>query len=114
MSVLDLFGIVDGDASVAHKDHLVTTSYARHEALGAFYKDVRDAADAFIEASIAMGVDGFVADVSKSIEDRLENDYIALLEIRDEQCAGDKTLETLYDNIGAVYLKALYKLKQFK
>lgn len=114
MKALELFDIVNEDATEAHIGHLTTESFARHDALGGFYTAARDQVDMFIEASFALGVDDPIKDTSGDVEESLNETYIELVAERDGLCHGDATLENLYDNITATYLSALYKLKRLK
>jgi hypothetical protein len=113
MSVEKLFSTVDGDASLAHKSHLVTLNFAEHNALGAFYADVRDAMDSFIEASI--GVDNtqdlFGNELDDDIVAQLETSHGDLVGMRTDVCKGNAALENKFDELTAVYLKALYMLR---
>ena len=99
------------DADAAHREHLVTKSFPAHVALGEFYPAVRDALDAFVEAAIALDLAPPASDRPDTLE-MLESSYADLMEDRDETCQGDPTLENLHDEITAVYLKAIFKLKR--
>lgn len=108
----DLVELTFGDADAAHRAHLTTQSHAQHEALGEFYDAVRSATDAFVEAAIALDIplpEGGDANMLT----RLEESYASLIDGRDQHCMRDQTLENLHDEIAAVYLKAIYKLKRF-
>lgn len=108
----DLVELTFGDADAAHRAHLTTQSHAQHEALGEFYDAVRSATDAFVEAAIGLDVpppEGADGDMLV----RLEESYTSLIEGRDQQCMRNPTLENLHDEIAAVYLKAIYRLKRF-
>jgi hypothetical protein len=107
-SVIDL---TFADADAAHRAHLATDSHSQHLALGEFYEAVREAADAFVEASI--GLDLAPPDANADMLAQLEESYVELIENRDEACMRNPVLENLHDEIGAVYLKAIYKLKRF-
>lgn len=100
-------------ADQAHIQHLVSESYAEHMALGDFYSGVRDALDAFVEASIGLDVP-VPEKVRPPILQQLEDGYVALVEMRDEVCQGATALENLFDNITGTYATAIYKLKRFK
>jgi Family of unknown function (DUF5856) len=108
----DLVELTFGDADAAHRAHLTTRSLSQHEALGEFYDAVRSATDAFVEAAIGLDIpppEGADADMLV----RLEESYASLVEDRDTYCHRNTTLENLHDEIGAAYLKAIYKLKRF-
>jgi hypothetical protein len=100
----------------AHRAHLKTKSYAQHVALGDFYDAVVDLADNFAEVS--QGTYGLLPDipykppVKGAIDDVLEE----LLECV-EDCRGkfdkpcDGPLLNILDEIGALFAKTLYKLR---
>lgn len=106
----DLIDLTFGDADAAHRTHLTTQSHAQHLALGDFYGDVRAATDAFVEAAI--GLDLKLSQGPDMLA-RLEDSYATLVEDRERQCMNNPTLENLHDEIAAVYLKAIYRLKRF-
>jgi len=98
------------DADQAHKDHLLTDSYAEHVALGDFYEAAREQVDVLIEAMIALDMPAPEAGPNSLA--RLEESYAALMQRRDDFCQGVATLENHYDELCAVYLRAIYKLKR--
>lgn len=100
-------------ANVAHVAHLASRSYAEHMALGEFYEDARNAVDAFIEAAIGDGFPPPGFDGGPVLA-QIEKQYATLGAARGEICQGCPTLENLYDELMAVYVKAIYKLKRFK
>ena len=102
---------------VAHSTHLNTRSYAKHQALGAFYDEVIDLADKFAEAyqgkygligPIALqsatktnNVIDFLDDMAKTIEaDRFK--------VADKECT---PLQNIIDEILALFYSTLYKLR---
>lgn len=109
----EILDLVFGDADMAHREHLLSESFAQHEALGEFYDGARVAVDAFVEAAIALDLP-LPEDREKNILARLEQSYVQLVEGRDGTCAGDATLENLHDELAAVYLKAIYRLKRLR
>lgn len=106
-----LINLTFKDADDAHRAHLATESYAQHEALGEFYASVREATDAFVEAAIALDLPPPATNTD--LLTQLEESYVALVDGRDVACQSDAALENLHDEIAAVYLKAIYKLKRF-
>lgn len=104
--------LVFADADAAHREHLLAESLSQHEALGEFYEGARDAVDSFIEAAIGLELP-LPEDREPNMLTRLERSYIELIEGRDVACAGDPTLENLYDGVTSVYVKAIYKLRRF-
>ncbi len=107
----DLLDLVFDDITQSHREHLLSESYAQHEALGEFYADARDALDSFVEAAIALDLP-LPEDREPDMLARLEASYVTLAEGREAACGGDATLENLHDELAAVYLKAIYKLKR--
>jgi hypothetical protein len=101
------------DADTAHRQHLVTESYAEHVALGEFYAGVRSGMDSFVEAAIGVGQPVPELDEVSTL-DSIEASYLELLDERDDTCAGNTTLEAIYDNVLAVYAAVLYKRKRLK
>lgn len=99
------------DADDAHREHLLTRSYAQHVALGDFYEGARGALDSIAEAYIALGMD-LPSDPKGSPLKQLEDSYVELEGMKEEICKGIATLENLYDELTAVYLSAIYKLKR--
>jgi DNA-binding ferritin-like protein len=107
MNPLDqLINLVFGDADAAHKQHLATETLQEHEALGEFYSSVRDAVDSTAEAIIAIGQ---VPSGEPDMLARLQNSFRELESLR-PVCDDVKPIENLFDNIGAAYLKAIYKM----
>lgn len=100
----------------AHRAHLKTKSYAQHVALGEFYDAVVDLADSFAE--VAQGTYGLLPDIpyktplKGAIDDVLEKHLDAI-----EACKSnfskpvDGPLLNLIDEMGALYAKTLYKLR---
>lgn len=100
----------------AHRAHLKTKSYAQHVALGDFYDAVIDFADTFAE--VAQGTYGILPDIpykspSKgAIDAVLEAHLEAIEDLKsefDKPCDGP--LLNIIDEIGALYAKTLYKLR---
>ena len=109
----EILDLVFSDADRAHREHLLSETLSQHEALGEFYEDARDAVDAFVEAAIALDLP-LPADRDADILGALEASYVSLTDARERACQGDATLENLFDEVGAVYLKAIFKLKRLK
>jgi len=102
---------------VTHSVHLNTRSYAKHKALNKFYIGVIDLADSLAEAyqgrygligpitlqsaNKTNSVVAFLEDSLKTIE---ESRYVA---VKKE----DSAIQNIIDEIIALYLSTLYKLK---
>jgi len=108
----EILDLVFDDADQAHREHLLAESLSQHEALGEFYEAAREKVDSFIEAAIALELP-LPEDREPDMLKRLEASYISLAEGRDGVCHGDATLQNLHDELAAVYLKAIYKLRRF-
>jgi len=117
MSCADFMGELFLARDVTHSVHLNTRSYAKHKALGHFYEDVIELADKLAEAY--QGKRGLIGPISlKSarktgavlpfLEDSLE--YIE--ENRFKVCDKTETaIQNIIDEIIALYLSTIYKLK---
>jgi hypothetical protein len=103
--------------NVAHSVHLNTRSYSKHKALGHFYKDLVEAADAFAEAyqgrhgligPIAMPAAKKTTNIIEFLQDQLAEIEKSRYDICDKS---DSALQQLIDNIVELYLSTLYKLR---
>ena len=107
-----LLDVVFTNADSAHRQHLASESFSEHEALGEFYANARVAADAFVEA--AVGLDVPPPDGDKNIIHAIEAGLLDLTDMREEVCQDNPLLLNLFDNMSAVYARALYRLKRLK
>lgn len=102
---------------VAHSVHLATDSYAQHVALNAFYDGIIDLADKFAEAY--QGRHGLIgpialqrAEKNSEIIEFLEDSLKSIEDNRDKFCDKDDTaMQNIVDEIVALYLSTLYKLR---
>lgn len=104
---------------LAHRDHLRTSSYAQHVALGDFYKEVIELADSLAEAyqgrkgiiEIPLLENEFPADIIESMQAQL-----AWLEKNRDVAVGkdERAMQNIVDEIVALYLATLYKLTNLK
>lgn len=103
---------------VAHREHLKTTSYAAHMALGDFYDEVIDLADKLAETY--QGRHGVIdipflsAESDQAIDGQLESHLNAVEYMRAHAVGEDSTLQNIVDEVVALYLQTLYKLRRFK
>lgn len=100
--------------NAAHLAHWRTKNCAEHQALGSFYDDVIDNTDSLVEAY--QGAFGIVKEVdvkptSGEIIGILSADVRWIKANAEEITKGLSPLQNLLDNISAVYLTTLYKLK---
>ena len=102
---------------VTHSVHLNTRSYAKHKALNKFYDKIIDRADDFAEAY--QGRHGLIGPISlmsakkttnvvEFLEDSLKDIEDNRFKVCDES---DTALQNIIDEIIALYLSTLYKLK---
>ena len=116
--IVDLIQKVFCTRNCVHLAHWRTNSFAEHEALGAFYDDIIDAIDKFVEAYMGASgkvVDSFEIPASKPVKDILKHlsEEAEWINEHREHIAGEvPALENIVDEITAIYLKTIYKLKQ--
>ena len=102
---------------VTHSVHLNTRSYAKHKALGSFYDKVVDLADSFAEAY--QGRHGLIGPITLQSANKNGNvieflqDSLAEIEAnRYKFCdEDDSAIQNIIDEIVALYLSTLYKLR---
>jgi len=108
---------------IAHREHLRVTgkgSFAKHQALGAFYEYVIELADSLAEAyqgrhgiikDIPLLENEFQGDIVTSIKNQLKwleaNRYKAVTK-------DDTPLQNIIDEIVSLYLSTLYKLQNLE
>jgi hypothetical protein len=100
----------------AHLAHWKTKSFAEHEALGSFYDGLIDKLDGLVEA--CQGSKGIIGHVDLSCKDEsvdiikcLTDDANFISKNRSKIAHGVPALENILDEIVALYLTTLYKLK---
>jgi|TARA_R110000868_G_scaffold7531_3_gene40607 hypothetical protein len=117
MKPADFVGHLFLARDVTHSVHLNTRSYAKHKALGSFYDKVIDLADTFAEAY--QGRHGLIGPITlqsaKKTGNVIEFLQESLAEIeanRYKFCDEDETaIQNIIDEIVALYLSTLYKLR---
>lgn len=117
MKCADFIGALFLARDVTHSVHLNTRSFAKHKALGKFYEDVVDLADTFAETY--QGRHGLIGPISlmsakktSNVVDFLEDQLAEIEKNRYVFCEKDETaLQNIIDEIVALYLSTLYKLK---
>jgi len=117
MKAADFVGHLFLARDVAHSVHLNTRSYAKHKALGSFYDKVVDLADDFAEAY--QGRHGLMGPISLmsakkngNIVEFLEDSLSEIEANRYKVCEEkDSAIQNIIDEIVALYLSTLYKLK---
>ena len=108
---------------LAHIEHLRVRgpgSYAAHQALGSFYSDIVDLADGLIEAY--QGRTGELVQIERFGDTKPQN-IIPTLEAQLKWLEAnryaaipqdDSPLQNVVDEIAALYLRTLYKLKNLQ
>lgn len=117
MSCADFIGELFLARDVTHSVHLNTRSYSKHKALGHFYEDIVELADDFAEAY--QGRHGLIGPITLksarkdgSVVPFLEDSLAYIEENRYKVCEKtDTPLQNIVDEIVALYLSTLYKLK---
>lgn len=105
---------------LAHREHLRTTSYAQHMALGDFYEDVIEAADSLAE--LYQGRKGIIKEIpllddepKADIADTLQEHMDMIEEVRYKAVdKADTPIQNQIDTVVGIYLTALYKLRNLK
>lgn len=102
---------------LAHREHLRTKSYAQHMALGSFYDGIVDLADSLAEAwqgkfAQLLDIPLATSEEEMKIIDLLEAQLDWIHEERYNAIAKEQTaLHNIIDEIEALYMSTLYKLR---
>lgn len=115
----NLIAILFLGRDAAHIEHLRTTSYAAHMALGDFYSGIVDLADSLAEGWQGRHdekIDDIPRlDMSSGKIDVVLEAQLDWIEKNRKKAVGDDTaLQNIVDEIVALYLSTLYKLRRFK
>jgi DNA-binding ferritin-like protein len=113
----DFVGYLFLARDVTHSVHLNTRSFAKHKALQKFYEGVVDLADSLAEAY--QGRHGLIGPISlmsakktNNILEFLESQLAEIEEMRYKVMdKSDTALQNIVDEIVALYLSTIYKLK---
>ena len=117
MKCTDFMGMLFLARDVAHSVHLNTRSYSKHVALNIFYERIIGAADDFAEAyqgrhglmgGITLQTAKKTTNVTEFLQDQLNEIETARSKVVDKD---DTALHNIIDEIVALYLSTLYKLK---
>ena len=117
MKAADFVGMLFLARDVTHSVHLNTRSYAKHQALGAFYDGIIDLADTFAEAY--QGRHGLIGPITlqsakkqgnilEFLQDQLDEIHAARYKVVDKECTA---IHNIIDEIEGLYMSTLYKLK---
>ena len=117
MKPCDFVGMLFLARDVAHSVHLNTRSFSKHMALNTFYDEIVGLADNFAEAY--QGRHGLIGPISlmsakktTNITEFLQEQLDEIESVRYEVCdKTDTAIQNLIDEIVALYLSTLYKLR---
>lgn len=102
------------DRTLAHMEHLRTSSYAQHKALQEFYEGIIDLADTLSETY--QGYEGIMdipllsTTTTGKIEDHLSKRVIEIQRLR--KSCDLSAIQNIVDEIVGLYLSTVYKLRQ--
>lgn len=114
-AVAEIVAIMFMSRDFTHKAHLKTGSYAAHVALNGFYDGIVDLADALAETAQGkygildiptVSMKGNIDKPVKGLEMHMED----ILELG--RACGTGAIKNIIDEIEALYLSTLYKLKE--
>lgn len=117
MNAAQFIGMLFLARDVTHSTHLNTRSYAKHKALNEFYDEIIDLADDFAETyqgrkgligPIALQSAKKTTNVTEFLQDQLDEIEKCRFEVIDKD---DTALQNIIDEIVALYLSTLYKLR---
>ena len=117
MKCADFVGMLFLARDVAHSVHLNTRSFSKHMALNTFYDNVIELADKFAEAyqgrhgligGISLQTAKKTTNVVEFLEDQLEEIHSVRYKVVDKDCTA---IHNIIDEIEALYMSTLYKLK---
>jgi len=121
MAIGQLLAIMFLSRDMAHRAHWKTKSYSQHVALGSFYDEIVDNADAIAEAYqgryyVINDIPILTDDGEKTeIADVLESHMEDIEKLRYMACdKEDSPLQNLIDAAIETYLSTLYKLRNLK
>lgn len=118
----DFLALLFLSREIAHREHLATNSYSQHKALGHFYEDIVDLVDSLAEAY--QGRYGIVKDIpimadvkglkdSQTPAEKLELILDQIERTRYDALNKEETaMQNIVDEIVALFLSTLYKLKE--
>jgi DNA-binding ferritin-like protein len=117
MKACDFVGILFLARDVTHSVHLNTRSYSKHKALQKFYENIIELADTFAEAY--QGRHGLMGPISlqsakktTNVLEFLENQLEEIEADRYKVCEeSDTAIQNLIDEVVALYLSTLYRLR---
>jgi len=108
---------------VAHREHLRVIgpgSFSIHSALGTFYNEIVERADAITEAyqgryGIIANIPILTSEMEQDVDDFLEEQMDYIEQIRYSACdKKDTAIQNLIDEAVGLYLSTLYKLRNLR
>ena len=117
MNACQFVGLLFLSRDVAHSVHLNTRSFAKHMALNTFYDEIVGLADTFAEAyqgrhglmgQIAVPANKKAANIVEFLQAQLDEIEKCRYEVCDKS---DTAIQNIIDEIVALYLSTLYKLR---
>jgi hypothetical protein len=117
MKPADFVGLLFLGRDVAHSVHLNTRSYSKHKALRKFYDNILDLADNFAEAyqgkyglvgPITLMSSKKTGNITEFLQDQLDEIHSVRYTVVDKECTA---IHNIIDEIEALYMSTLYKLK---
>jgi len=111
----EIIGLLFHARTVTHIEHLKTKSYAQHKALGKFYDEVVELADDLAEAF--QGDEGIMADIplfASMPTDTIDNflvKQVNMIEKLRVSASSRKAIQNIIDEVIALYLSTIYKLR---
>jgi len=117
MKACDFVGILFLARDVTHSVHLNTRSYSKHKALQKFYENIIELADTFAEAY--QGRHGLMGPISLQSAKKTTN-VLEFLESQLEEIETDRykvcdkedtAIQNLIDEVVALYLSTIYRLR---
>lgn len=117
MNACQFVGLLFLGRDVAHSVHLNTRSFSKHTALNTFYDEIVDLADSFAEAY--QGRHGLMGQIvvppnkkAANIIDFLQGQLDEIEKVRyDVVDRKDTAIQNIIDEVVALYLSTLYKLR---
>lgn len=113
--IAKVIGLLFMSRTYSHMAHLRTGSYAKHKALNEFYDEVVDLVDELAET--AQGKFGILdipyMDLKGDVDEPIDGmeTHMAMLENLGKKCE-NRVLQNIFDEIVALYMSTLYKLRE--
>lgn len=110
----DLIELILQVADDAHVAHLISRNDAEHRALGEFYSDVRDRMDTLAESFIGLNPDAEGLPEVPEPKLRIRMTMEMVQKIRSDSEFESPVLQNQFDELLAVFTRALFKLERLK